>query len=267
MDELLNAIETSEYTDGIEGLLSGVVSDEELLGAFKRNPKRMRRIFSRKGNPSSGASSGSVASSSVAVASRAEFMERFNQLSPELKKGLLSKDLQLVETEFYVSKSISQKTLIKMLEDDDKKVVGKSNISGAKLEKNEVFLLSGLVILSGVGGGVTDNDLFTTDFGIIDKVIRNGEFEFKANGKTLVPKMSTQVFATHMFREHISTAAPDTSYGFAYGADQRIGFMKLANPKLIESQMSMELNVEWGAPAPLNSFLKLILCGSRIAKH
>ena len=82
-----------------------------------------------------------------------------------------------------------------MLRDDDNKTVGYTNISSAKLEKGAFFLLHAIRLMYGVADQGTNSPL-NVNFSITPDFIRNGEFEFKANGAVLVPNTSLEVFNT-----------------------------------------------------------------------
>jgi hypothetical protein len=197
----------------------------------------MRRLKGRKENAGGGAASGRSDS-------RSEFERRIFMLPKEIQEGLANKTLQAVDAAYYVTKSVSNNKIIKVLKDDDTKVVAVSNISGGKLEKGNVMLLSGIILLASVGVAKVED----AKFDILPDVIRNGEFEFKANGTTLVPITSCEVFNTT-------------------GTTRQKGYYKLDNPKIIFDQQAMELNIEWGANAPADTFIKAMLVGTAVIKY
>jgi len=45
-----------------------------------------------------------------------------------------------------------------------------------------------------------------------------------------------------------------------------VGHYTLDNPKMIDEQKAIELNLEWGADAPAGTFIKAILRGSVVTK-
>ena len=186
-----------------------------------------------------------VATNATGSRSRAEFEKRISMLPKEIQVGLANQSLQAVDTAYYVVKTISGSKVIKMFKDDDNKVVGSSNISSGKLEKGNYFLLYGLQLLGGVGD---NNDTpGSVNYDVVPDYLRNGEFEFKANGTVLVPNTSCEVFQTT-------------------GKDTFKGLWVLDNPKIIRDQQSIELNIEWSANAPQNSYLKAILRGTAVIK-
>ena len=124
--------------------LMGAMSDEELLGALERASQAERRAFLQRIKKPRIMHSGKSDS-------RGEFEQRINLLPREIQQGLASKNLQAVDAAYYVTKSVSGNKIIKMLKDDDTKIVGISNISGGKFEKGNVMLLSGIVIVASVG--------------------------------------------------------------------------------------------------------------------
>lgn len=230
----LGELTQSEFT------LLGAVSDEELMMALegatpqaKKNFARTIRQFAKQKSmaPSRG--------------SRGELEKRLHLLPKEIQSGLGRKSLQAVDAAFYVVKDVSGSKVQKLFKDDDNKVVGMSNISSAKLEKGNFFMLNGITLLAGTAGqGETATDV---NFNIIPDYLRNGEFEFIANGTNLIQSASNELFNTT-------------------GLQVPIGNYRLDNPKLIKDQQTIELNMEWGSNAPANTYLKAILRGTIIIK-
>ena len=156
-----------------------------------------------------------------------------------------------------------------MLQDSDNKETGFSMINGGKLEKGEPMLLSGVTLLFGlhetdeINSGVR---AAAAKWQPIPDVLRLGQFEFKGNGKTLLPWHSMEVFARNYIHTHID-AANQAGYAYALPSGSPVGYYKFDNPKLIETQTAMEFNLEWGANAPENSALYVCFHGSRVYKH
>ena len=233
----LGQLATSDYE------LLGAISEDELLGALERASLAERKQFIRRVKTQS---QKVVAAAAAPANSRGEFEKRMPMLPKEIQMGLANKNLQVVDAAYYVTKSVASSKIAKMLKDDDNKVVGQSNISSAKLEKGNIMLLSGIILLAGVAeAGKTVVDV---NFDILPAYVRNGEFEFKANGTTLIPSTSCEVFNTT-------------------NMTLRKGLFRLDNPKMIHDQQSMEFNIEWGSNAPENTFLKAILIGTSVTKY
>ncbi|MEO0001358.1 MAG: hypothetical protein RL766_1404 [Bacteroidota bacterium] len=230
----LGQIENSEYN------LLGAMSEDDFLQALELSgPNDKKKLFRKMQNQSR------AVSTATGSRSRAEFEKRISLLPKEIQQGLASQSLQAVDTAYYVVKTISGSKVVKMFKDDDNKVVGTSNISSGKLEKGNYFLLYGIQLLGGVGDGA--DTAGTVNYDVIPDYVRNGEFEFKANGTVLIPNTSCEVFQTE-------------------GKDIFKGLFVLDNPKIIRDQQSIEFNVEWSANAPSNSYLKAILRGTAVIK-
>ena len=177
--------------------------------------------------------------------SRAQFERRVNQLPDETRARLAKGELQAADAAFYVVKSVAGSRSQKMLRDDDNKVVGISNLSSGKLEKGSYFLLDGITLLAGVAGeGETAHDV---NYTVLPDFIRNGQFELTANNTTIIDGASLELFNTA-------------------GQDVAGGHYTLDNPKMIDEQKAIELNLEWGADAPAGTFIKAILRGSVVTK-
>jgi len=217
--------------------LMGAMTDEELLGVLEKATQTERKAFLQRIKKPKIIPSGKSNS-------RGEFEDRMHLLPQEIQNGLARKNLQAVDAAYYVTKNISDNKIIKMLKDDDTKIVGISNVSGAKFEKGNIMLLSGIILLASVGVVKGEEGVYD----VLPPFIRNGEFEFKANGTTLIPITSCEVF--------------DTT-----GTVRQKGLFKLDNPKMIYDQQSMELNVEWGSNVPDNTFLRVILVGTAVTKY
>lgn len=230
----LGEIEQSEHN------LLGAINEDDFLEALDAAPVATKKKFYRKMQMQS-----RVHSASTDSRSRAEFEKRIHLLPFEIQKGLANHSLQAVDTAIYVVKSIAGSKVIKMFKDDDNKVVGISNISSGKLEKGNFFLLYGMQLLAGIADGTEPQT--SVNFNVIPDYVRNGEFEFKANGTVLVPNTSNEVF-------------------FTEGKDIFKGLYILDNPKVIKDQQSIEFNLEWGSNAPDKSYLKAILRGTSVIK-
>jgi hypothetical protein len=230
----LGEITSSEFN------LLGTLSDEELLMALDGANPQAKRKFSR-------AIRQFVRSKSSAPSkgSRGELEKRLHMLPKEIQEGLARKTLQAVDAAFYVVKDISGSRVQKLFKDDDNKVVGLSNISSAKLEKGNFFMLNGLTLQSGVAG--IDDTVHDVNFGVIPDYLKNGEFEFIANGTNLIQNASNELFNST-------------------GQTIPVGQYRLDNPKLIKDQQTIEFNLEWGANAPEGTFVKAILRGTIIVK-
>ena len=236
----LGEIATSEYN------LLGAISEDELLGALERANLNERKQFVRRVQTQQRQTPAVAAPVAGSTNSRAEFEKRLHWLPKDIQQGLASKTLQAVDAAYYVTKKISQVKTIKMLKDDDNKVVGVSNISSAKLEKGNIMLLAGIILLAGVAAPNAEG--FTVNYDLLPDYIRDGEFEFKANGTTLIPVTSCEVFNT-------------------VNMNVRKGLFMLDNPKVILDQQPMELNVEWGINSVENLFMKVILVGTSVTKY
>ena len=215
--------------DGLEG--------DELLGALRRmNPIQRQRTINKLSN--TGASS---------RGSRAEMEKHFAELPPHIKEALVKGELRLADTIIYSIKPVTSKT-IKLFETQDDKEIGISNISNAKLPKNQAFLVSGMYILAGTSADATKDKVIATHFkGLEDyPAIANGEFNLKSNKKQIVPETSNVVFKTYS-----NNIVP-------------LGYYKLANPRLIQDDVLIELTVELGSVdgIPANTYIYTALHGT-----
>lgn len=181
--------------------------------------------------------------------SRGEMEKYFKQLPKHVKQELVRGSLRLADWTIYSVKPITSKT-IKMFEPQDDKEVGVRNISNAKLPKNTVFLVSGIILLTGTSTNVQDPEANKgINFKTVSVVpaIANGEFSLKANKKQIVPEnQSNRRFVTDN----------DTTVQW--------GYYKLDNPRLIKDEEVIEFVVELGTQfqIPPGQFLYAALDGT-----
>ncbi len=211
-----------EYNNA--GALLGLDDDNdelvgELLGALRRmNPIQRAKTVNKITTPAA-----------PSKGSRAEMEKHFAELPEHIKEGLKKGELRLADTVIYSVKPVSSKT-IKLFETQDDKEIGLRNISNAKLPKNQCLLVSGIILLAGVSADATKDKIMATKFDYIEEIpaIINGEFSLKSNKKQIVPDTGNRVFSTKNFNL------------------VQAGYYKLANPRLIQDDVLIELTLELG---------------------
>jgi hypothetical protein len=225
-----------EYNN--QGALLGIegVDDQELLGALRRmNPiQRAKTVNKMTNTPAS-------------KGSRAEMEKFFGELPPHIKEGLVRGELRLADSTIYSIKAVSSKT-IKMFETQDDKEIGLRNVSNAKLPKNQALLVSGIFFLAGTSADGTKDKIIATEFKGLENfsAISNGEFSLKSNKKQIVPDTSNIVFKTAA--NHLVP----------------VGYYKLANPRLIQDDILIEMTIELGSTEgiPANTYIYVGLHGT-----
>ena len=232
---LLDGLEEYNNAGGLIGIDG--MDDPELLGALKRmNPLKRQKAINRLTSPAA-ASKGS----------RAEMEKHFNELPDHIKEAIARGELRLADFTLYSRKFITSKT-IKMFETQDDKQVGISNISNAKLQKNQVLMVSGIYLLAGVAQDNSKDKMMSASLNSVSNfpAIDAGEFSLKANKKQIVPDTSCHVFNTYNYN------------------NVPLGFYKLANPRLIADDLLIEFTVELGTmdAIPPNAFLFVGLHGT-----
>lgn len=213
---------TEQYNN--QGALLGLdgENDEllgEVMGALKRmNPLKRARTIQKLTTPA-------IASRG----SRAEMEKHFAELPKHIQEGLRKGELRLADTIIYSVKTANSKT-IKMFETQDDKEIGLRNISNAKLPKNQAFLVSGIILLAGVSADATKDKIMATNFTGLEgfPAIASGETNLKSNKKQIMPETSNYAFKTAA--NHLLP----------------VGYYKLANPRLIQDDVLIELTIELG---------------------
>ncbi len=208
-----------EYNN--QGALLGLdgLDGEELNAALRTmNPIKRARMINKLANP--GATS---------RGSRAEMEKHFGELPSGIRQSLAKGELRLADSVIYSIKQVTSKT-IKMFETQDTKAIGLCNISGAKLPKNQAFLVSAITLLAGVSADLTKDKIMATRFDGFENypALATGEVNLKSNKKQILPETSCYLFKTancHM---------------------NPLGYYKLANPRLIMDDVLIELTLELG---------------------
>lgn len=128
-----------------------------------------------------------------------------------------------------------------MFETQDDKEIGLRNVSNAKLPKNQAFLVSGIYLLAGTSADGTKDKIIATEFKGLENFhsIANGEFSLKSNKKQIVPETANTVFKTSAYHQ-----VP-------------LGYYKLANPRLIQDDILIEMTIELGTMEgiPANTYI------------
>jgi hypothetical protein len=224
--------------------LSGLsdMEAQSLLGELGKLPaaqrvSAFRRMLARK-KPAQ-----PMASIAADNSSRGELLKRLDLLPPDIVARIKRRDLQLSDARLMVAKAAGTLTQLKIFRDNDTKAVGVAMVNGAKLQKDNWMIVTGIQVLSGVDASVT-----ACDYGNPVALIRNGQFEFKVDKKNLLPE-------TH-------------SECFVHGrSDVERGTFILHNPKIIEPQKDIEMNFEFAAALAANTNIKVVLIGSGVIPY
>lgn len=214
MLEFINEYNNSGALLGLEG-----IGGHNLLGELNNMPPIQKQLMVNR-----------LTAPMRSIGSRAEMEKHFSELPQHIKEGLLKGELRLADTVIYSIKPANTNT-IKLFETHDVKDMGIRNLANAKLPKNQAFLVSGIILLAGNAVDNTRDKIIGTAFDKVEAfpVIANGEFSLKANKKQIMPETSCNVFKTSNMKQ-----VP-------------IGYYKLANPRLIEDDVQIEMTIEIGS--------------------
>ena len=216
----LSDVSNSEYPNAGDLLGLDGMENEELLGYLGKldvlTRKKVVNKMTKMPMPSQG--------------SRAEMEKFFAELPPNIKDGLLHNKLKLADMYLYSIKPVNGSKTIKMFESQDVKEVGLRNVSNARLPKNMVFVVSGIVLLQGVAATTGSDDVKSANYTGLDAkgALATGEITLKSNQKAIMQDTSLAMFRTSGF-----TNVP-------------VGYYKLANPRIIQDDLEIECNIELG---------------------
>ena len=245
-DEELDNMSDSELDNLVEG-----------LGRYKRNSpsryKRGRKKINKARKRRKGKGTGNRSKKKTRVTKNSTSKEVFENkmasyLPENLRKLYDTKKLTTADHVIYGVEFVSSQR-VEIFRPGDDKERGVTNLNGSKLPKEHYFLLTAIQILGGVHASAdTDDAGKSVDFGEIHTVVANGEFELKVADKIYFHDCGNRVF----------------KHGVVGNLDK--GIFNLENPKLIEPEANIELNVELSADAPPHYFLKANLIGMILRK-
>ncbi len=236
LEEILKGIDGLAFVDSSvkEGLLGNIMNMQDAA-----HRKTAINAFVRKVHTPLVASG--------AMTSRDLAKQHISDLPKEVIQGLHSRKLQLVDVVFRVTKVVaSGKTTIDIFKGDDVLDDGKSNVSGAKLDKDNHVLITDISLLSGIEG---TGDVTKASYGIADKTILNGEFDFTSGNADIVQKKSSC-----------------TMFDTTNRTDVQRGTHRLHSPKWMKPQETLAMQVRLSNTAPDNTCVQFLMFGQAVVK-
>lgn len=208
----------------------------------------------------------------------AAYLKTNHCLSENDKQAIQNK--RFIDAVIYKSLTISGLNRVEVFKANDDLEIGITNINGGRLPKGEPFTVTGMVMLSSIAGGVEWDDIKKSKFGIIHEHIRNGHFSLKIGGDQIVAeRINNEVFVTHSAETKLvvndgtlidplavgaGTAVVAAAQAVFQNTDRAMGFYQFDNPFTIPTDTFIDLVVEWGAAAPVNAALKVMMVGGKM---
>lgn len=211
--------------NAIEGLLGEIGALETANPTRKRAMVKLQSRLKRGVIPTSN------------LTAKAEFENRLHLLPASVVAMLQSGKMQLVDKQIYTARNIGASSNIELMSNADVSVVGSANINNRKLEAHQHFLLTGIILQSGV-----NVDPKAAAYDLPTQNIINGEFELQVGSTIVVPRTSCSVFNTKE-------------------TQSRVGYYKLENPKIIGPQTEIKPELWTSAANAENTCVKIILVG------
>jgi len=180
---------------------------------------------------------------------RAAYSIRAHMLPDPIRQAISSGRLKIVNKAFYKIDVFTGKQG-ELMANADTKQAGVTNVNNRKLEQNDYFLLTSIILQS--ANIKKDDKPGLGDFGIPCKEILGGEFSLKNGAKVIVHPSSAMVFGTSSRKDVI------------------LGEWKLDNPKFIAPQVEIIPELKLGVDAPTTTThltaVKLVLIGAGLEK-
>jgi len=175
---------------------------------------------------------------------RAAYSIRAHMLPEHIRKAIAGNAIKIVNNAFYRIFDFSGLKQNDLMLNADTKLSGVTNVNSRKLEENNFFLLTSIVLQTGT---FTDKP-FDATFGIPCREVLNGEFSLKNGDKVLVQPSSARAFDTSTRNNAVR------------------GEWRLDNPKFIAPQVEIIPELKLPVAAPDKTAIKLILIGAGLVK-
>lgn len=219
-----------------------VLTDEELEGVVNEAAalepgEPTRKKFIKKVNKQKQSSSAVIPTRDLTI--RSQYSIRAHMLPENIRKALASNAIKVVNNAFYRIMDFSGLKQQDLMLNADTKLSGVTNVNNRKLEENNYFLLTSIILQTAT---------LTGNFGEPKNEILNGEFQLKNGDKVLIPASSCKVFDTKSKTNCIC------------------GEWKLDNPKFITPQTEIIPELKLPVAAPANTRIKLVLVGAGLVK-
>ena len=175
---------------------------------------------------------------------RAAYSIRAHMLPDHIRTAIAGGAIKIVNNAFYRIFDFSGLKQNDLMLNADTKLSGVTNVNSRKLEENNFFLLTSIILQTGT---FTDKP-FDAAFGIPCREVLNGEFSLKNGDKVLVQPSSARIFDTTTRNDLVR------------------GEWRLDNPKFIAPQVEIIPELKLPVAAPAKTAVKLILVGAGLVK-
>lgn len=175
---------------------------------------------------------------------RAAYSARMHMLPDHIRMAIAKNAVKVVNNCFYRIIDISGLKQTDLMFNADTKLSGVTNVNSRKLEENNYFLLTSIILQS----GTFTTHAWDADFTFPCKEIVNGEFSLKNGDKILVQPSSARIF---------DTSSRNNLYR---------GEWKLDNPKFIAPMTEIIPELKMPVAVPDKTAVKLVLVGAGLVK-
>ena len=175
---------------------------------------------------------------------RAAYSIRAHMLPDVIRQAISSGRLKIVNKNYYKIVDFSETKQAELMLNADTKLSGVTNVNNRKLEQNDYFLLTSIILQT----GSYEKEPWDAAFTVPGKEILNGEFSLKNGAKVIVHPSSAMVFYSST-RKNVY-----------------IGEWKLDNPKFLAPQVEIIPELKLHVKSPEKLAVKLVLVGAGLEK-
>lgn len=229
--------------EGVDDIINGVEQEISGLGAVNRN--RLRSRITNYANRAKNTRSSNLLMNER-TSPRAWFEETKHLLPPDLLARINNKEMQVSDTMIYSIKDASGQSHLELMKSGDAQAEGITNINKAQLEKDEMFLLCGVVVLYGTraAGAAVE----TTEFGTAyPAALRQGRIKITVGEVPIVHDYAMPLELVNLDR-----------------TDLRKFYFPLAVPKWIKDQKVIKPELYTPTALPADTAIKLCFIGVQL---
>lgn len=211
---------------------------------------------------------------------RKQFLERLKFMPAKTIQGVLDGSLQIVDHQYFGTKSVEGVSSVEIFEEDDVKSVGFCNLEKGKLEEGRPFVLSAIRLAYHTGSAVTAATAATFTNNPFTAEIYNAEWMLRYNEGDIYNRMPIQTtFSPGLYPSNTTVPAmtedTDASAQSAYTLYPSFGFntgephgqYELRNPKLFLDAKRIEFALKFGqALSSAHHAFKVFLIGTTVRK-
>ncbi len=170
----------------------------------------------------------------------------------------------LFDTTILAAKSVSgMASFDDMFKSDDDEATGLASLANGKPAANEPTLVTEISLQYAVAAGTSKPDVAKASYGLIHDYMRNGRIEIAQEKRLIVTEQVMEPFhvADHYQNVGDTNAVAGTPIIYTSKGIGNVGRILLANPKWIEPEKKIDVDMKFADALPADSAIRILLHG------